>query len=46
MIDAPVVAVAPLAPEHRRVDFQTTIAGPGVGPNEQIVRLHMVQSSC
>ena len=45
MIDGVVVAVAPLAPEHRPVDIQTD-ADPGVGTSEHIVglRLRMVES--
>ena len=43
MIDALVVAVVPLAPEHRPGDFQITDTGPGVGTSEQIVRLRMVE---
>ena len=43
MTDGVVVAVAPLAPEHRPVDIQTD---PGVGTSEHIVglRLCMVES--
>ena len=45
MIAGLVVAVAPLAPEHRPIDIQTD-ADPGVGTSEHIVglRLHMVES--
>ena len=45
MIDGLVVAVAPLAPEHRLIDIQTD-ADPGVDTSEYIVglRLHMVES--
>ena len=45
MIDGLVVAVAPLAPEHRPIDIQTD-ADPGVGTIKHIVglRLRMVES--
>ena len=45
MIDGVLVAVAPLAPEHRTVDTQTD-ADPGVGTSEHIVGLclRMVES--
>jgi hypothetical protein len=36
--------ISPLVPAHRPIDIQTTDAGPGVGTNEEIVRLRMTES--
>ena len=35
--------IAPLIPQHRPIDIQTSDAGPGVGTSEEIVRLRLVE---